>query len=124
MNIKSVANSIIQSEPVAKKSETKTFDASKDRDPQQGNSGHSEQQESFTEEDVQKAKEYLMSHPGVKKNNLKVSLETQNEVKVFLVKDYTGKVVRKLNIVEAIHASRQSTKNTTDQRGGLLNKAS
>lgn len=123
MNIKSVASPIIQNDPVAKKQETKTFDANKDRDPQQGNAGGNEQHESFTEEDVQKAWEYLKNHPGVKKNNLTVTLETKNEVRIFFVKDYSGKVVRRLDLYDAIQSSRASTTDTKDQRGGLLNKA-
>lgn len=123
MNIKSVTNSIIQVEPVGKKQDVKTLDTSKDRDPGQGQSGEGFQDESYNEEDVQKALEYLKKHPGVKKNNFQVKLEEVNAVKLFIIRDYTGKVIRRLNILDAVHASRQATVDTEDQRGGLLNKA-
>lgn len=123
MNIKSITNSIIQSAEVKPKKETKTFDADKDKDPQQNSGGHSQQEEAFTEEDIQKAKEYLESHPGILKNNLKVFLEKKNEALVFVVKDHLGKVVRSLSLYDAVIAARQSHIENVDKRGGLLNKS-
>ena len=68
MNLKSVSHiQVPNMEKVSVKKETKMSDSSKDRDPQQGDPGGEHKQENFTKEDLQKALEYLKSHPGIKK---------------------------------------------------------
>ena len=42
---------------------------------------------------------------------------------MFLVKDYQGKVVRRLSAFQAIESSRAANADTEDKRGGILNKA-
>ncbi|MAF89721.1 MAG: hypothetical protein CL674_00505 [Bdellovibrionaceae bacterium] len=125
MNLKSISNisNPMLDKVSSVKKETKAMDTSADRDPQQGNHGGQQEQQNFTEEDLQKALEYLKNHPGIKKNNLSVVMEKQNEALMFLVKDYQGKVVRRLSAFQAIESSRAANADTEDKRGGILNKA-
>lgn len=125
MNFKSIGPlSPIIYDRLQPKVDKRTKDSSPDRDPGQGHSGGRQKQETYTEEDLQKALEYLQQHPGIQKSQLKVQLEKSEQVYVFLIFDPKGILVRRMSVQQAIEASRAATIDTEDRRGGLLNRSS
>jgi hypothetical protein len=96
-------------------------DSTTDRDGNGQMAGGGEQQkhhDPMDDEQFEKALEFLRSTSAVKENNLVVEKAVAEGKKVALIKDGTGKVIRR--IMEAELWTLQSVK--TDSRGQILSK--
>lgn len=97
MNIRSLSNVIT---PVTTSTIKEANSAIKSHDATERDADGREQQGSpqrdCTDEEIEKIIKNLKEHPGVIANNLSVVLEVQNEVKVILLKDSQGQIIRRV----------------------------
>ena len=101
MDIKSALNAIVPSQVRGKEKVEKTIkmDSTTDRDgngQQQFSSEDQEQKGPMTEEQLQKALEHLQSLPAIKEHNLTVQLIEAEGKKFVLLKEPTGKILRRI----------------------------
>lgn len=126
VNIKGILpslNSIPQPAKPAEKAKVKSNGTDDDRDANGKREDQNDQPQHgpMSEDDARQIREAILALPGVKDNNLTVEIETVKEVKVAYIKDYTGKVVRRIPESSLWHFL--SAKDETKQTGHLLNKA-
>jgi hypothetical protein len=123
MDIKNALNAVIPLSLRAKDKVEKTIksDSTTDRDGNgQMPSGQGEKQrQPMTDEEYKSALEHLRSLPVVKENNLIVELSLQEHKKFILLKEPSGKVVRR--ITEAELWSLLDVQ--PGQKGSVLNKS-
>ncbi len=99
--------------------ETKAENTSADRENGAQSGGSEDHRKKMTEEEIQRAIEYLKTLSGVKDNNLTVRLESREGINVVFIEDSTGKTVKRISERElSLLDTSQSTK-----KGQLLNKA-
>ena len=121
MNIKSAVSQIIPLSVRKLQRENKT-EATADRDP---NAGRQEKKEERTprrnlsQEEIDKAVDYLKNLPGVKESHLSVRLTRENNVPVVFIEDPAGKIIRRIPEMELSLIG--GTPATT--KGNLLNKS-
>lgn len=96
-------------------------DANNDREGngQAAANGEEQKRRRMTAEEFEEAVKYLESLAGVKDNNLKVRLETRDDVTVVYVEDRDGKVVRRIPESELWTL----TSNRERKSGHLINRA-
>lgn len=98
MNIRTLSNPItaIESIKTGEVRNVKTEVSSEDRDAD----GRSRQEEPdknpLSEEETRQAMEYLENLPGLKTNGLNIEVEVSGDLKVFLIKDHTGQIARRI----------------------------
>ncbi len=98
MNIRSISNPTVASElrSVDGNKQVKMGESHQDRDAD-GRRQHEEPDQSpLTEEEMKKAKEYLESLDGLKNNGLSFAVEVAGSIRVIVIKDSTGHVVRRI----------------------------
>lgn len=97
MNIRSLSNNItpITSTTVKEANATIKSHDTTERDAD-GRDAQSNQQRECTDEEIEKILKNLKEHPGIIANNLSVELTTQNEIRVILIKDHEGQIVRRV----------------------------
>jgi uncharacterized FlaG/YvyC family protein len=119
MNIKT-GTEILKPVEVPTANRTRTI-GSNDREQNLG--GHpgaeKEQEEPLTDEEFKEALEHLKSLPAIKDNSFVVKVEMKQNVRVILITDFTGKVLRKIPEEDL----RQLLKNKGQSKGQLLDKA-
>ena len=104
-----------------KKAEIKS-DSSHERDANgQMFRGQEEGPRELTEEELNRVIETLKAHPGVKDNNLTVSVRAINDKHFVLIEDPTGKVVRRVAAKDLWHLLKDTDKDT--KKGRIFNKA-
>ncbi|MCC6137484.1 MAG: hypothetical protein IT287_02550 [Bdellovibrionaceae bacterium] len=97
MNVRSLSNAIvpISSSSIKEASSTiKSHDAT-ERDAD-GRESQQSPQRDCTDEEIEKILKNLKEHPGILANNLSVELTTQNEMRVILIKDVEGQIIRRV----------------------------
>lgn len=125
MNIKGFSTPIQNIEGKKSTQKTKTFESNKDRDPgsNQHFSQEDEQDKKFDRDEVEEAIKFMQNYSGIKDNNLTVSIQKINEVELVIIKDLSGKIVRRMQIIDLIHSVRALSKTSPDKRGGVFNKS-
>lgn len=97
MNIRSLSNSIlpISSTTIKEANATiKSHDAT-ERDAD-GRDAQANEHRECTDEEIEKILKNLREHPGIVANNLSVELVSQNEVRVILISDAEGQIIRRV----------------------------
>ncbi len=123
MNIKSILSNtaaVERTQTTETAKEVKSENSSKDRDAD-GRRQHEEEpsKEHLTEEELQIAIKALEGLDGVKKNNLTVELVQSGEIRVAVVKDILGNVIRRIPERDLWTLTQDSSVKT----GQLYNKA-
>ena len=126
MNIKGILpsiNSVQQPALAAKKAKVKSSGTDDDRDANGRREDQDDQQQHspMTDEEAQSVLAAMKNLPGIKDNGLTIEITTNGAVKVALVKDYSGKIVRR--IPEAGLCAFLRPKDESKQTGHLLDKA-
>jgi uncharacterized FlaG/YvyC family protein len=89
--------------------------SSEDRDAD-GRQQHKEENKNpLSEEEMQKAKEYIEKLDGLKSNDLKLTVESGGEYRVFVIHDKDGKIVRRI-----VEWEMRMILNSADKRTGQL----
>ena len=70
--------------------------SSEDRDPNGKREEKDPDKNPLNEEEFKRAQEYIMSLAGIKTNGLSLEIETAGDYRVFLIKDQSGLVVRRI----------------------------
>jgi hypothetical protein len=98
MNVRSLTNPIVPVENLrtGEVRNVRTEVSSEDRDPDGRRQQDEPNKDPLTEEEVKKALEYLEKTTGLKANGLNVEIESGGEYKIFLIKDQSGKIVRRI----------------------------
>ncbi len=104
--------------PEAVSTRTKT-DANNDREGNGQATGEEQKRRRLTSEEIDEAVKYLEGLAGIKDNNLRVRLESKDDVNVVYVEDADGKVVRRIPETELAAL----TANRDRKSGHLLNRA-
>jgi hypothetical protein len=104
MDVKSAINSILppQAKPINPVDRTIKSENAEERDGN-GQEQYSRQQQdrdSMSEEEFQKALETLKSFPAIKEHNLQIEVITQESSRFVLLKEASGKLVRKISEAE------------------------
>lgn len=98
MNVRTITNPIIPVESI-KTSETKNVKmevSAEDREAD-GRRGQEEPSKNpLSDEEFKKAQEYIESLTGLKANGLTVEIDEVSGLKIFLIKDHEGHVVRRI----------------------------
>jgi len=122
MDIKGIARNLGPLAPV-KTSETVSTrtktDANNDREGNGQAAGEEQKRRRLTNEEINEVVQYLEGLSGIKDNNLKIRLETKDDVNVVYVEDVNGKVVRRIPENELVSL----TLNRDRKSGHLLNRA-
>lgn len=98
MNIRTLTNPIapIESVRAGDVHEVKTQVSSEDRDANGRREQEEPSQDPLNEEEMKKALEYLENLSGLKANGLLIEVEEANSIRVFLIKDHLGQVIRRI----------------------------
>ncbi len=118
MNVRSLTNPITaidSNSSVQGAKPVRSEVSSEDRDADGRQPYQEENKNPLSEDEMQKAKEYIEKLDGLKSNELKVSIETGGEYRVFVIHDKDGKVVRRI-----IEWEMRSILNSADKRTGQL----
>jgi hypothetical protein len=98
MNVRTITNPIIPVESI-KTSETKNVKmevSAEDREAD-GRRGQDEPSKNpLSEEEFKKAQEYIEGLTGLKANGLTVEVDEASGLKIFIIKDHEGHVVRRI----------------------------
>ena len=125
MNIKGFGVNLptqVESQKSSETPEKMRMESSGDRDADGRRQNQSGQDEGPpTEEQVQKAMEYLKEHPGVKENNLTVMRKEAAGKIVLVLQDHLGKVIRR--IPEAQVRAIGTSVPTQSQKGQIFHRA-
>ncbi len=99
VNIRTISNPItpVDLQRVHNSRGVVTDTSSEDRDPN-GRSDHDQEPDKnpLNEEEMKRAREYLDNLTGLKANGLKIEIEPAGDLRVFLIKDESGHVVRRI----------------------------
>lgn len=97
MNVRSLSNAIvpISSSSIKEANATIRSHDATERDAD-GREPNQNQQRDCTDEEIEKILKNLKEHPGILANNLSVVLTTQNDVKVILIQDPEGQIIRRV----------------------------
>jgi hypothetical protein len=98
MNIRTITNPIVPSEQI-KTGEVRTVKtevSSEDRDPNGRREEKEPDKNPLNEEEFKRAEEYIMNLAGFKTNGLSLAIDTAGDYRVFLIKDQSGLVVRRI----------------------------
>ena len=100
MNVKTIANNISNIVPQKKSDDAKAVKSEQSHEDRDADGRRQREQqpkkESFTDEEILKALNYLKNVEGIKSNNLQVSFENSNGTVVYFLKEPSGKVIRRL----------------------------
>ena len=98
MNIRGVSNPVVSAESESKVESAglKANESHQDRDADGRHQGEDPDTNALNEEEMQQAKEYLENLEGLKSNNLSYTVEEKDFIKIFLIKDSDGKIVRRI----------------------------
>lgn len=98
MNIRGVTNPVIPAETQQKVESpgVKMNESHQDRDADGRRQDEEPDKNPLNEEEMQKAKSYLEELDGLKSNNLTYTIEITDSVRIFLIKDLDGNVVRRI----------------------------
>lgn len=121
MNIRTIANPItpIETRPTVESKNVKMGESHQDRDAD-GKRQHQEPDQSpLNDDEMKKAKEYLESLEGLKTNGLNYSIEPSESVRIFMIKDSSGEVVRRI----PEHEMRLLIDESSPASGRIFNKA-
>ena len=102
-----------------KKTEVKSSEADADRDPDGRRQSESQPERSLSEEEVHEAIEIIKHLPGFIKNKLKLTLKINENVKIALIEDQSGKTVRRIGESELC----QLLDKSPEQKGKLLSRS-
>jgi uncharacterized FlaG/YvyC family protein len=122
MDIKGLGRPLIGQTDVRKTKETTRdnikSESSTDREGN-GRQQHGEpERRKLTDEEMKAAVEHLSDLPGVKSNNLHIVVETHNDMRIVLVKEPSGKIVRRIPEMDLLDLTRDRKKN----KGQLLDR--
>ena len=120
MNIRSVANPIVPAESQQKVEApgVKMNESHQDRDADGRRQDEEPSKNPLNEEEMQKAKNYLEELEGLKNNNLSYDIEETDSIRVFLIKDFDGNVVRRI----PEHEMRHLISHKDEGNGQLFNR--
>ena len=99
MNIRTVSNPIlpVDTKRVSNARDVKTDTGSQERDADGRRQPNQEpSKDPLNDEELKKAKEYLENMTGLKANGLQVEIETNGDLRVFLIRNEDGQVVRRI----------------------------
>lgn len=94
MNIKSIAGNLLPVE--MKKIDKRAQDTSADRDPNHSGGDEKPAHHKMTDEEIEKAVEFLKNLKGIQDNNLQLRVEKKDGTLVVFIEDLSGKVVRRI----------------------------
>lgn len=124
MDIKGIARNLLPLTSTKAASEAASTrhksDANNDREGNgQAANGEEQKRRRMTPEELEEAVKYLEGLAGVKDNQLKVRLETKDDITVVSIEDRDGKVVRRIpeSELQALTANRER------KSGHLINRA-
>ena len=125
VNIKGITNIYepVQTAQAAKKAEVKSGQTD-ERDSNGRREDQSDQKhhEPMSEEQLSQVIKTIAALPGVKNNHLIVSIEVRSSIKMAIIKDSNGEVVRRIPEKNLWHFLTQGP--DQDSKGQLLDKAS
>lgn len=121
MNIKNVSiSSVIPIDPKQRVDGNVRTQSSADRDANgRREQKEEEQKRNLTQQEFDDALKVLTAHPGLKANDLIIKVEVEDSVRVILIVDPEGKVVRRLSESQLWSATRDKDRQT----GRILDKA-
>ena len=93
--------------------------SSTDRDGNGRQQQPEQERRKLSDEEMKTAVEHLSQLPGVKTNNLLIAIETQNDMRIVLIKDAGGKIIRRIPEVDLLELTRDRHK----EKGQLFDKA-
>jgi uncharacterized FlaG/YvyC family protein len=98
MNIRTIANPMTAIDSVKGEivRDVKTDVSSEDRDANGQRKEDEPSKDPLSEHELKKAHEYLENLTGLKTNGLTLEIEQSGNYKIFLIKDATGQVVRRI----------------------------
>lgn len=98
MNIRNLTNPISSVENVRKSEfkDVKTDVSSEDRDADGRRQQEEPSKDPLSENEFKLAEEYLQNLTGLKSNGLSIEVESKGELRIFLIKDQEGHVVRRI----------------------------
>jgi len=99
VNIRTVSNPIlpVDTKRVSNARDVKTDTGSQERDADGRRQPNQEpSKDPLNDEELKKAKEYLENMTGLKANGLQVEIETNGDLRVFLIRNEDGQVVRRI----------------------------
>jgi hypothetical protein len=99
VNIRTVSNPIlpVDTKRVSNARDVKTDTGSQERDADGRRQPNQEpSKDPLNDEELKKAKEYLENMTGLKANGLQIEIETNGDLRVFLIRNEDGQVVRRI----------------------------
>ena len=121
MNIKSIGvNTVVAPDPKARVDGGVRTQGSTDRDANGKQEGEQkEEKRHLSDPEFEEALRILKDLPGLKASDLRVTVDRENDVRIILIKDYQGKVVRRFTEAQLWLATRDKDRQT----GTILDKA-
>ncbi len=102
-----------------KKTEVKSRESDADRDPDGRRQREGQPNRELTEEEVNEAVAIIKQLPGFIKNNLKLSVKIKENIKIVIIEDQSGKVIRRIEESELC----QLLDKSPEQKGKLLSRS-
>jgi hypothetical protein len=98
MNIRTVTNPIVPAEQIkaGEVRNVRTEVSSEDRDPNGKREEKEPDKNPLNEEELKRAQDYILNLPGFKTNGFSLEIDTAGDYRVFLIKDQSGLVVRRI----------------------------
>lgn len=117
MNIRSLTNpvGVIESVKPGETRAVRTEVSSEDRDADGKRQEEEANKDPLTEDELKKALEYLENLSGLKANQLTIEIENSNEYRLILIKDRSGKTIRRM-----VEWELRSLLVTTDKKTGQI----